>query len=285
MGRLTISGLFKTFSNSSVSVSVSVSVSGKGDMGGMGDIDGGGNRNIGGSRQFNALNDINLEIADKELICIIGPSGCGKTTLLRIVAGLDMPTSGSIYLDDVLITGPTPDTGFVFQEYSLFPWKTVIENIEFGTTMRAMDKEGRHSASMRYLKLVGLEGFARSYPYELSGGMKQRVAIARALANNPKVLLMDEPFGALDAQTRNTLQVELLSIWEKDKKTIMFVTHSVDEAVFLADRIVVMGAEGGIVDIHDIDMPRPRDRTGVDANRYRNELLELLRSEREKMEL
>ncbi|MCK5660473.1 MAG: ABC transporter ATP-binding protein, partial [Methanosarcinales archaeon] len=213
------------------------------------------------------------------------PSGCGKTTLLRIVAGLDTPTSGYISLDDVPITGPTPDTGFVFQEYSLFPWKTVIGNIEFGTAMRAMDKGGRRSASMRYLKLVGLEGVALSYPYELSGGMKQRVAIARALANNPQVLLMDEPFGALDAQTRNTLQVELLSIWEKDQKTIIFVTHSVDEAVFLADRILVMGADGGIVDIHDIDMPRPRDRTSVDANRYRNELLELLKSEREKMGL
>ena len=283
MGRLTISGIFKTFSNNSVSVKSDIG--GIGDMSGMDNIDGGSNRNIGGSRQFNALNGINLEVADKEFICIIGPSGCGKTTLLRIVAGLDTPTSGHISLDDVPITGPTPDTGFVFQEYSLFPWKTVIGNIEFGTAMRAMDKGGRRSASMRYLKLVGLEGVALSYPYELSGGMKQRVAIARALANNPKVLLMDEPFGALDAQTRNTLQVELLSIWEKDQKTIIFVTHSVDEAVFLADRIVVMGADGGIVDIHDIDMPRPRDRTSVDANRHRNELLELLKSEREKMGL
>ena len=236
-------------------------------------------------KSVSALHDISLEVVDKEFICIIGPSGCGKTALLRIVAGLDTPTGGSVALNGVPITGPTPDTGLVFQEYSLFPWKTVLGNIEFGARMHAMDKEERRRVSMQYLKLVGLEGFALSYPHELSGGMKQRVAIARALANNPKVLLMDEPFGALDAQTRNTLQVELLSIWEKDQKTIIFVTHSVDEAVFLADRIVVMGAEGGIVDVHDVDMPRPRDRTGMDSNRHRNKLLELLGAERKKMNL
>ena len=230
-----------------------------------------------------ALEDVTLEIKDKEFVCFIGPSGCGKTTLLRIIAGLDTPTSGEILLDGTKITIPDAKRGMVFQEYSLFPWRTVIDNIAFGPQMQG--KTGKESLRIaeKYLELVGLDQFKNSFPYELSGGMRQRVAIARALANDPQVLLMDEPFGALDAQTRNTLQHELLEIWGKKNVTILFVTHSMDEAVFLADRIVVMSARPGkIRDIIDVDLPRPRDRTAPESNELRNHVLKLLAEEREK---
>ena len=243
------------------------------------------------SRSFNkengaptvALSDITLEIKDKEFVCFIGPSGCGKTTLLRIVAGLDTPTTGEILLDGTKISVPDAKRGMVFQEYSLFPWRTVIDNIAFGPQMQDKNKKESLNIAEKYLELVGLEQFKNSYPYELSGGMRQRVAIARALANDPKVLLMDEPFGALDAQTRNTLQHELLEIWGKNNVTILFVTHSMDEAVFLADRIVVMSARPGkIRDIIDVDLPRPRDRTTPESNEVRNHVLRLLAEERGK---
>ncbi|MDY0386398.1 MAG: ABC transporter ATP-binding protein [Methanolobus sp.] len=230
-----------------------------------------------------ALDNISLDVADKEFVCFVGPSGCGKTTLLRIVAGLDKPDEGEIFLDDKKIENPGPDRGMVFQEYSLFPWKTVIDNIIFGPQMSGIKKKDALEHAEKYLELVGLQQFRDSYPYELSGGMKQRVAIARALANEPSVLLMDEPFGALDAQTRNILQQELLGIWLKKHITILFVTHSVDEAVFLADKIVLMSARPGkIKEIINIDLPRPRDRTSLEANVLRDRILKSLLEEQKK---
>ncbi len=229
-----------------------------------------------------ALDDVNLEVKDKEFVCFIGPSGCGKTTLLRVIAGLETPQSGTITLDGEGISLPDSKRGMVFQEYSLFPWQTVMQNITFGPRMKGLDKQKALDIAKKYLELVGLEQFRDSYPHELSGGMRQRVAIARALANEPSVLLMDEPFGALDAQTRNLLQNELLQVWEKNQITILFVTHSVDEAVFLADRIVVLSARPGRVKaVIDVDLPRPRDRTGKQSNELRNRLLRMLAEERE----
>ncbi|MDD1689467.1 MAG: ABC transporter ATP-binding protein, partial [Methanoregula sp.] len=191
------------------------------------------------------LEHLNLSVQDKEFVCILGSSGCGKTTLLRMIAGLDTAESGSIILDGEEMKGPSPKVGMVFQEYSLFPWRTVIDNIAFGLEMKSVAKEERYRVAGQYLDLVNLSQFRDSYPSELSGGMRQRVAVARALALDPVLLLMDEPFGALDAQTRNMLQQELLTIWEKTKKTVVFITHSVDEAVFLADRIIVMTPRPG----------------------------------------
>jgi len=224
-----------------------------------------------------ALRDISLEVSDKEFVCFIGPSGCGKTTLLRVIAGLDQPTSGEVLLDGVAIQSPDPERGMVFQEYSLFPWRTIIDNIAFGLEIKGVPKAERHDIAQKYLELVGLGAFRNNYPYELSGGMRQRVAIARALANDPKVLLMDEPFGSIDAQTRNILQGELLKIWQKDRKTVLFITHSIDEAVYLADRVVVLSARPGqIRSIIDIDLDRPRIRTSVEVNVVRERLLGLL---------
>ncbi|NPV62276.1 MAG: ABC transporter ATP-binding protein [Methanotrichaceae archaeon] len=231
-------------------------------------------------QDMEALQDINLSIRDHEFVCFIGPSGCGKTTLLRIIAGLDDPSSGSVYLDGDLIMGPGPERGMVFQEYSLFPWRTVIDNIAFGLELKGVNKKERLERSKQYLKMVGLERFSDRYPHELSGGMKQRVAIARALVNDPKALLMDEPFGALDAQTRNIMQSELLRIWEEERSTVVFVTHSVDEAIYLADRIVIMSARPGrIKDVISIDIPRPRVRTSTEVNGIRDRILADLKSE------
>ncbi|TGC10937.1 ABC transporter ATP-binding protein [Methanolobus halotolerans] len=230
-----------------------------------------------------ALENIDLELEDKEFVCFIGPSGCGKTTLLRIISGLDTPDQGEVFIDNEKITSPGPKRGMVFQEYSLFPWKSVIDNVIFGPQMGGVSKKDAMVEAEKYLELVGLTQFKDSYPHELSGGMKQRVAIARALANEPEVLLMDEPFGALDAQTRNSLQHELLSIWQKKHLTVLFVTHSVDEAVYLADRIVMFTARPGrIKEVVKVDIPRPRDRTSMEVNRLRNHLLKLLSEEQQK---
>jgi sulfonate transport system ATP-binding protein len=227
-----------------------------------------------------ALSDINLYVADKEFVCFIGPSGCGKTTLLRITAGLEKPDTGTLTVNNEPITGPGPDRGMVFQEYSLFPWRTVLKNITFSLELKKIPKREREKIARDFLELVGLSKFADSYPHELSGGMKQRVAIARALVNDPDVLLMDEPFGAVDAQTRNRLQHELLNIWEKKKKTVLFITHSVDEAVFLADKVVVFTARPGRVkEVINIDLPRPRERTSFEANAIRVHLLATLGAE------
>ncbi|MFZ0005439.1 MAG: ABC transporter ATP-binding protein [Methanoregula sp.] len=227
-----------------------------------------------------ALAHISFSVSDKEFICILGPSGCGKTTVLRIVAGLESASSGTVSVDGVTITSPSPKMAMIFQEYSLFPWRTVEENISFGLELRGIKKPDRTEIKEKYLDLVGLKGFEHRFPYELSGGMRQRVAVARALAIEPSILLMDEPFGALDAQTRNRMQHELLQIWEKTKKTILFVTHSVDEAVFLADRIIVLTHRPGMIkEIVTIPGTRPRDRTGEEFGQIRRHLLEMIREE------
>ena len=208
-----------------------------------------------------AVQEFNLEIADKEFIVLVGPSGCGKSTILNIIAGLLEPTSGNVYVDGKKVEGPGPERGVVFQQYALFPWLTVLQNVMFGPEMRRMPKEQCLEIARKYIKLVGLEEFENSFPKELSGGMKQRVAIARAYAVNPKVLLMDEPFGALDAQTRTQLQQELLNTWEKEQKTCFFITHDVDEAIILGQKVVIMSARPGrIKRIVDIDIPYPRDQ-------------------------
>jgi len=226
------------------------------------------------------LQDINLQVEDGEFLCIVGPSGCGKTTLLRIIAGLEKPTTGRILADGRPIKGPGVNRGFVFQQYTLFPWRTALENVTFGLELKELEKDEREKIAIDYLKLVGLEDFKDAYPYELSGGMKQRVAIIRALANNPRFLLMDEPFAALDMQTRNLLQRELLHIWDKTNKTIIFVTHNVDEAVFLADRIVVLSARPGrILKIFKVEIDRIRDRLSKEFLTLRGEILKILEKE------
>jgi NitT/TauT family transport system ATP-binding protein len=223
------------------------------------------------------LDHVNFEVKDKEFVCILGSSGCGKTTLLRLIAGLDEAQAGSIFLDGEEMKGTSPKVGMVFQEYSLFPWRTVIDNIAFGLEMQGMPKEERYRKAERYLELVNLTQFRNSYPSELSGGMRQRVAVARALTLDPVLLLMDEPFGALDAQTRNMLQKELLDIWEATKKMIVFITHSVDEAVYLSDRIIVLTPRPGrICRIFEVPLPRPRDRTSIEFAQVRREVLDLI---------
>ena len=224
-----------------------------------------------------ALVSINLDVPEKEFTCLLGPSGCGKTTLLRIIAGLEKATTGKVMIGGELVTGPSSRMAMIFQDYSLFPWRTVIDNIAFGLEMTGVSEDERHDVAAHYLDLIGLTGFGENYPYELSGGMRQRVAVARALAIDPAVLLMDEPFGALDAQTRNMLQKQLLEIWDKTKKTVLFVTHSVDEAVFMADRIVVLTSRPGTVkEVVKINLPRPRDRTSQDFAQVRRYVLGLI---------
>ena len=206
-----------------------------------------------------ALNGVNLDIKENEFICVVGPSGCGKSTLLNIIAGLHEPTSGAAYLDGKKIEGTGVERGVVFQQYALFPWRTVLKNVMFPLEMKKTPKAEAEAIALKYIKAVGLEGFENSYPKELSGGMKQRVAIARAYAANPEVLLPDEPFGALDAQTRVQLQTELLETWQKEKKTCFFITHDVDEAIILAQRVIIMSARPGrIKKIVDVDIPYPR---------------------------
>ncbi len=206
-----------------------------------------------------ALKDINFSIHRRELICVVGQSGCGKSTLIRILAGLDQQTSGEVLFDGKPITGPGQNRGMVFQGYTLFPWLTVKKNVMFGPAMAGRKGPTAESEALQWLEMVGLEKFADSYPSELSGGMKQRVAIARALANQPRILLMDEPFGALDAQTRCQMQQHLLQIWRAVDVTIMFITHDLEEAVLLADRILVLGANPGHVqEMIEVPVPRPR---------------------------
>jgi NitT/TauT family transport system ATP-binding protein len=206
-----------------------------------------------------AVDDLSLDIADREFISIVGPSGCGKSTLLRIVAGLVEPTAGEVFLDGRRIEGPGADRGMVFQSYTLFPWLTVQGNVEFGLEIKKMPAAPRAQLASEYIEMVGLKGFEHHYPKELSGGMMQRVAIARALANDPEVLLMDEPFGALDAQTRIIMQELLVNLWQRTPKTILFVTHDIDEAIFLSERVYIMTARPGrIKQVLDVDLPRPR---------------------------
>ncbi len=224
--------------------------------------------------QTDAVRDVDLIIREGEFVCLVGPSGCGKTTLLRMIAGLADPTSGSIRLRGGPIEGPGADRGMIFQSFALFPWRTVRRNIEFGLEIRKVPKAERRRISDEYIDLVGLKGFEGAHPKELSGGMQQRVGLARALANDPAVLLMDEPFGSLDAQTRNLMQMELLRIWERMRKTVVFVTHSVDESVFLADRIIVLTARpASIKSIVEVDLPRPRDRASSEFANLRHRVL------------
>ena len=224
-----------------------------------------------------ALEGADIKVYDKEFICLLGPSGCGKSTWLRIIAGLEKATSGEAFYKGEPISGPGRERGMVFQEYSLLPWRSVAENVSLGPELSNMKAKERRELAMEYLSLVGLEAFADAKPHELSGGMRQRAAIARALANDPDVLLMDEPFGALDAHTRMLLQKELLKIWEKDEKTILFVTHSVDEALYLADRIVIMTAHPGRVsETIDVEFKRPRSRSCTGYGEMTERLFELL---------
>jgi NitT/TauT family transport system ATP-binding protein len=235
-----------------------------------------------GGEELVALDDIELEVMDGEFVCILGPSGCGKTTLLRIIAGLEKKSEGKISLKGKEVIGPGPDRGMVFQEFALFPWRTVRHNVEFGLEVKGVPPEKRKEISQKYIDLVGLRGFEDSHPNQLSGGMKQRVGIARALANEPAILLMDEPFGALDAQTRNQMQKELLRIWSETKKTVIFITHSVDEAVFLSDRVIVLTSRPGRVKtVHKIDLPRPRDRASQDFINLRKTILDELEQQRQ----
>ena len=209
--------------------------------------------------EMTALNGVNLDIKENEFICVVGPSGCGKSTLLNIIAGLDTPTSGAVYIDGKKIEGTGTERGVVFQQYALFPWLTVLKNVMFGLKLQGKSDAEAKEIAMKYIKMVQLEDFVNHYPKELSGGMKQRVAIARAYAAEPEVLLMDEPFGALDAQTRTQLQTELLETWQREKKTCFFITHDVEEAIILAQTVIIMSARPGrIRDIVKIDIPYPR---------------------------
>jgi NitT/TauT family transport system ATP-binding protein len=220
---------------------------------------------------------IDLSIGEGEFVSIIGPSGCGKTTLLRIVAGLEEKTAGEIRLDGRPLSGCDDRLGMVFQDYALFPWRKLIHNIELGLEIKGVSARKRRAQAMEYVRAFGLEGFENKLPKELSGGMKQRVAIARTLITNPQVVLMDEPFGSLDSQTRNNLQDFLLRIRSDRQDTVVFVTHNVDEAVYLSDRVAVLSNRPSrILEIFEVDLQRPRDRTSREANRIRREVLELL---------
>jgi NitT/TauT family transport system ATP-binding protein/sulfonate transport system ATP-binding protein len=215
----------------------------------------------GGKVQIPVLDNISLSVVENEFLVIVGPGQCGKTTLLRVIAGLETPTTGSVLLDGNGVTGPGPDRGMVFQKYTLFPWKTVMGNVEMGLKIGGMAKKERREIAGHYIDLVGLQGFEKAYPHQLSGGMKQRVGIARAYANDPKVLLLDEPFGQLDAQTRYLMEQETARIWSAEKKTVIFVTNSIDEAVYLADRIVTLEGKlpGRMKSSYVVNLPRPRE--------------------------
>jgi NitT/TauT family transport system ATP-binding protein len=224
-----------------------------------------------------ALSDITLAVADGQFVSILGPSGCGKSTLLYIVGGFVAPSSGTVRVKGAEVSGPGPDRGPIFQEFALFPWKTVLGNVMYGLNAQGVPRREAESRARALIDMVHLSAYENFYPKELSGGMKQRVAIARTLAYRPSILLMDEPFGALDAHTRTRLQNDLLEIWEHDRKTVLFVTHSVEEAVFLSDRVVVLtGAPGRIKSIFDVDLPRPRQRAELLMNpRFQKRVVEI----------
>src|SRR6478609_8113442 len=223
-----------------------------------------------------ALSDISLSLASGELVSLIGPSGCGKSTLLRLIAGLDTPDTGELWVGSEQISGPSAERGLVFQDPNLFPWLTVRRNIEAGLVARGVLREKRTEVD-EFMRLVGLEAFANAYPHHLSGGMAQRVALARALINHPKVLLLDEPLGALDAFTRMRMQDEVLRLWENRRTTMLLVTHDIDEAIYMSDRILIMTQAPGRIDREiGIDLARPRDRTSDSFLRFRSEILEHL---------
>ena len=233
-----------------------------------------------GSPPVVAIDGVDLDVFEGEFLCIVGPSGCGKTTLLKILAGLERATEGEALVRGRPIEGPGPDRVMVFQDHVLFPWRTVLGNVLFGLELKGLPRREAVEEAMKYIKLVGLEGFEGAYPHELSAGMRQRVALARALACNPDVLLMDEPLSALDAQTRNYMQGELMRIWMETKKTMVMVTHSVEEAVYLGDRVVVLTARPAKVkSVVEIELERPRDRFAPTFIDLRAKILEMLREE------
>ena len=224
-----------------------------------------------------ALSDVNFSVRESEFVVIVGPSGCGKSTLINIIGGLEDKTSGSVRISGHDVSGPGADRGMVFQGYSLFPWLTVQKNVEFGLKMKGVPAKERSETAQSYIDMVGLSSFRDALPDELSGGMQQRVAIARTLANDPEILLMDEPFGALDAQTRNIMQEQLVRILQHSERTIMFVTHSVDEALYLSDKVVLLSRRPSrIHQVIDVPWPRPRDRADPEFTALRREILDYL---------
>ena len=229
-----------------------------------------------GKLQVHVLEDISLDVYDNEFVVILGPGQSGKTTLLRIVAGLETPTEGHVLLDGKEVKGPGQDRGLVFQSYMLFPWKTVMGNVEMGPKLRGIPRDERHKISAHCINLVGLNGFERYYPHQLSGGMKQRVGIARAYANSPEVMLLDEPFGQLDAQTRYFMEKETARIWETEKRTVVFVTNNIDEAIYLGDRIITFEGKlpGRLKSTYQVDLPRPREHTDAAFLDLRQKIIE-----------
>jgi len=229
-----------------------------------------------GKQRVHVLEDISLDVRDKEFLVILGPGQSGKSTLLRIIAGLETPSEGSVRLDGEDVAGPGPDRGLVFQSYMLFGWKTVMGNVELGPQLNGVAREDRRRIAQRYIDLVGLNGFEKHYPHQLSGGMKQRVGIARAYANNPKVMLLDEPFGQLDAQTRYFMEKETVRIWETEKRTVLFVTNNIDEAIFLGDRIISLRGKlpGRMHQVYNVHLPRPREHTDMEFLKLRHDITE-----------
>jgi len=229
-----------------------------------------------GTQKIHVLQDINFNVQENEFLVILGPGQCGKTTLLRIIAGLEPPSEGKTYLNGKEVTSPGPDRGIVFQKYMLFGWRTVLGNIMMGPKLRGLPKDECQDLAMKYAKMVGLEGFEKHYPHQLSGGMKQRVGIARAYVNSPDVMLLDEPFGQLDAQTRIFMEQETVRIWEQEKRTALFVTNNIDEAIYLGDRIVTIKNKlpGTMDSVYQVDLPRPRDFTDLKFLQLRHEITE-----------
>lgn len=234
-----------------------------------------------GNGRVLVFNGLDFGLSKGQFLSILGPSGCGKTTLLKIVAGLEDATAGKVIIDGTPIKGRHRKVGMVFQEYALLPWRTTLENIEMGLEIKKVPKAQRRETAMAYIRSFGLSGFENHYPGDLSGGMQQRVAIARTLITNPEIVLMDEPFGALDSQTRNDLQNFLTRVWAERKDTILFITHNVDEAVYLSDRIMVLTKRPArVCAIIDVDIPRPRNRTGREENRIRRQIHDIISQQR-----
>ena len=234
-------------------------------------------RFAGASGEIEALRDVSLDVARSEFVCLLGASGCGKSTLLRLIGGFEAPSEGRIMLNGAPVRGPGPERGMVFQDYGLFPWLSVRRNIEFGPAARGLPRDQVRTIGERFISMIGLTRFADAFPHQLSGGMKQRVAIARVLANDAALILMDEPFGALDAMTRERLQLELLQLWEATGLTVLFVTHAIEEAILLADRVVVMSTgPGRVSEVVPVGLPRPRDVASPDFNALRRKLAALL---------
>jgi ABC-type nitrate/sulfonate/bicarbonate transport system ATPase subunit len=229
-----------------------------------------------GTQRVHVLEDISVSVKKNEFVVILGPGQSGKSTLLRIIAGLETPSTGQVFLDGKEIDGPGPDRGLVFQSYMLFPWKTVMGNVELGPKLRGISKKQRREIAAHYIELVGLKGFENHYPHQLSGGMKQRVGIARAYSNNPELMLLDEPFGQLDAQTRYFMEQETARIWETEKRTVLFVTNNIEEAIYLGDRIISLKGKlpGTMHQTYDVTLPRPREHTEMNFLQLRHEITE-----------